>query len=254
MFPAWKRGLASVILSRAVAGAARVVVTSRCTEGELLARHPGVAPRLERIPLGVGPAPSGEVSAESAERARKLQPFVLCVGNRKPHKNLPAAVRALAKLRTDGFPILRLVIAGAGPSHEFRQAAADESVVEAVVDVGAVSDDLLHALYGAAEALFFPSLFEGFGLPVLEAMAAGTPVVASNRASVPEVVGSAGEVADPDDVDAFAAAARRVIGDPAHRAELVRRGRERAAELSWERCVSATADLLCDVAAHRART
>ena len=244
MFPAWKRALGSVVLARAVARAARVVVSSESTRRDLLRRHPDAAPRVVTIPLGVSSRPS-EATADALERVRGLEPFLLCVGNRKPHKNLVLAVEVLARLRPR-FPGLRLVLAGGGGDDGVAARAAALGVAEAVTELGPVTEDVLAALYARAGVLLFPSLFEGFGLPVLEAMAAGVPVVSSDRASLPEVAGDAAALVDPEDPDAFAAAAGRLLDEGVHRAEMVRRGHARAGELTWARTARRTADLLWD--------
>ncbi len=252
MFPAWKRALGGVVLRAAVSRARRVVADSRFTRDDLAARFPGAVPKLEVVPLGVG----GDVTArapsdEALRRVEALAPFLLVVGNQKPHKNLRAALQVLARLRNDA-PGLRLVVAGKHyPGDEPLAARARELEVDgAVVDLGAVDDDLLRALYGRAECLLFPSYFEGFGLPVLEAMAWGLPVVASNRASIPEAVGDAGLMVDPDDWDAMAAAVRTLRPGPL-RDEMVARGRRRAALLTWDATASRTAELILQVAGAR---
>jgi glycosyltransferase involved in cell wall biosynthesis len=251
MFPAWKRAAASRILARAVRRAARVLVISEATRRELLERHPEAAPRVELIPQGVSADFGSALDPAAVERAAALAPYLLCVGNRKPHKNLAAAVEVLARLRSDDAPGLRLVIAGQrmGEVDEVHARAAALGIADAIVDVGEVDDALLAALYAGAEVFLFPSLYEGFGLPVLEAMACGAPVVASDRSAIPEAVGDAGALVDPEDHVATAAAVRRLMVDAGHRAEMVRRGRARAAELTWERTARRTADALWQVAA-----
>jgi glycosyltransferase involved in cell wall biosynthesis len=116
-----------------------------------------------------------------------------------------------------------------------------------------VDDEELRKLYRESEALVFPSLYEGYGLPVLEAMASGVPVVASNRASLPEVVGDAGLVVDPTDYDALAAAVSRLRAEPRLREALIARGRERARELSWRATGERTVEVLSCVARAPAR-
>jgi glycosyltransferase involved in cell wall biosynthesis len=249
MFPAWKRALGGVVLRAAVSRARRVVADSRFTRDDLAARFPAAVPRMEVVPLGVGGditarAPSGE----ALRRVEALAPYLLVVGNQKPHKNLRAALQVLARLRAER-PELRLVAAGKHyPGDEPLATRARElGLGDAVVELGGVDDDVLRALYGRAECLLFPSYFEGFGLPVLEAMAWGLPVVASDRAAIPEAVGDAGVMTDPDDWDAMAAAVRSLRPGPL-RDEMVARGRRRAALLTWDATAARTADLLMEVA------
>jgi alpha-1,3-rhamnosyl/mannosyltransferase len=249
MFPAWKRALGGVVLRAAVSRARRVVADSRFTRDDLAARFPAAAPRMEVVHLGVGGDITARAPSQAAlRRAAELAPFLLVVGNQKPHKNLRAAVEVLAALRPE-WPELRLVVAGKRypGADDLAEHARALGVDGALREVGAVDDDHLRALYGRAECLLFPSRFEGFGLPVLEAMACGLPVVASNRAAIPEAVGDAGLLVDPEDTAAMADSVRR-LREPALRAEMVRRGRARAASLPWAATAARTADLLCAVA------
>ena len=161
------------------------------------------------------------------------RPFFLFPGRSYPHKNHRFLVEAWAPLaaRAD------LVFTGpAGPRDaEIDEAAARLGVTEAIRRLGLVSRAELAALYEAALALAWPSRFEGFGVPVLEAMTAGCPVVASSATAIPEVVGDAGLLLSPDDTPAWTMAMERLLDDPALRGDLTARGRQRAAEFSWER-------------------
>jgi glycosyltransferase involved in cell wall biosynthesis len=252
LFPAWKRLLAAAVLRRAIRRAARVIVPSASTRADLLERYPAAAPRIDVVPHGAAP-PVPVDDADARRSAQALRPFVLCVGNRKPHKNFRTAVEVLARLRADD-PSLRLVIAGRveDESDGVSEAAAGLGLRNAVVEAGSVGDAALSALYAAAECLLAPSLYEGFGLTPLEAMLAGTPVVASSRASLPEVVGDAGIVVDPLDVDGMAAAVRRLRADAGLRDDLVSRGRARAAAFTWDTAARRTADLLWEAAGRTA--
>lgn len=252
VFPFWRRRAAGALLHRAVWGSGRVLVSSESTRRDLVERFPGCGSRIDVIPLGVSPFFS--VPDRRGPPAMPLpeiggDPYLLCVGNRKPHKNLKVAVETLALLR-DQIPGVRLVIAG----EPFPGWAAVESrarelgVHDQVVEVAGISDSDLRALYAHAEVLLFPSLYEGFGLPVLEAMGCGAPVVASNRSSVPEVVGDAGILVDPEDPRAMADAVLRLRREPGLRSEMVRRGRVQAARFPWDRTARDTVDVLCRVA------
>jgi len=250
-FPAWKRAAAGVLFDAVVRGAARLLVSSASTCADLVQRVPSAGDRVDIIPLGVSTdfRPCAAVGCESCAEARAIGPYLLCVGNRKPHKNLGAAVEALAQLLPD-WAALRLVVAG----HRFEQRDEVDArahalgVSHAVIERDGVDDDRLRCLYTHAEALIFPSLYEGFGLPVLEAMACGVPVIASNRASLPEVVGTAGLLIDPDDPDGISAAVRRLRSEPGLRSTLVQRGLARAAGFRWGRTAARTCDVLYRVA------
>ena len=257
LFPAWRRAVASRLFSRAVSRAARVITVSEATQRDLQRRIPAAMSKTEVVPNGVSTV--FRPLSGSAAAPNPLQgapgPFLLCVGNRKPHKNLSAAVESLALLRPQK-PDLRLVIVGrAFPGwDEVVRRAEELGVREAVLEVDEVSDDHLRWLYGHCEALLFPSLYEGFGLPILEAMACGAPVVASNRSSVPEVVGDAGFLVDPCDPAAMAAALRALDRDPALRREMSMRGQERARQFTWERAARRTADILHETATESVRS
>lgn len=245
-FPRWRRLGAGVLLGRGVSGAARVIAVSEATRADLVERFPSAAAKVAVIPNGVSP----DFAEPGAGAAGVEGPYLLCVGNRKPHKNLAGAVETLARL-VPARPDLRLVVVGEsypGWSAVLERAEA-LGVRGRVVELSGVDDAALRRLYAGCEALLFLSLYEGFGLPVLEAMACGAPVVASDRSSLPEVVGDAGVLVDPHDHAAAADAVLRLAAGGALRAELVRRGRARAAAFTWRRAGRATADLLYRVAA-----
>jgi glycosyltransferase involved in cell wall biosynthesis len=177
------------------------------------------------------------------------RPYVISVGRSYPHKNLAGLLRAFAKVRATGHDV-RLVLVGDrfGAAGDLDRLTGELGLRDVVVFTGFVGTDELSALYSGAEAFGFASLAEGFGLPVLEAMACGTPVVASGATSLPEVVGDAGLIADARDPEAFAAALARVLGDAALRAEYRRRGLARAAGFTWEAAARATLEVYRELA------
>jgi len=165
-------------------------------------------------------------------------PLMLHIG-RTFYKNIPGVLSVLARLRHSGLDV-RLARVGLPLSAEEKALAARLNVVPSIIELGAVSDDDIPALYNAADLLLFPSLYEGFGWPPLEAMASGTPVVCSRAGSLAEVVGDAALTADPEDTEALAWHAGTVLTDGAVRANLVTRGLQRAAQFSWERTADET--------------
>lgn len=176
--------------------------------------------------------------------------YVLYVGAESPRKNLPRLLQAFALLR-QRMPDVRLVKVGT-PEYlpQFRQLT---QLID-TLDLGQhvrfldhLPEEDLVAFYNAADLFVFPSLYEGFGLPPLEAMACGTPVVCSNAASLPEVVGDAAITVDPYDVEALAEAMYRVLGDPDLQQDLRRRGLERAAGFTWERTARETVQVYQEV-------
>ncbi len=189
------------------------------------------------------PAAGGEAAAAVATRPGLEGPYVLAVGSLEPRKNLVGLLDALLLL--DRTPAEQLTLAVVGPGGWRNRAIRERlSAVEGrlrIVELGYVSNDELVDLYRRATVFAYPSLSEGFGLPVLEAMACGTPVVTSSRGSLPEVAGEAAELVDPDDPTAIAAAIARVLGDDGWRRELVRRGLANAARFSWQRTARETA-------------
>jgi glycosyltransferase involved in cell wall biosynthesis len=169
--------------------------------------------------------------------------FLLAVGSMNPTKNLAMLVRAWAALARDD---VTLVVVGGGNARVF--AASDLPRTANVLMLGSVDDAALVALYRHAAGLVFPSLYEGFGLPPLEAMAGGCPVAASRAASLPEVCADAALMFDPLDPAAMAEAMRSVLDDAALAGTLRERGRRRAAEFTWDRSAAALLQALEAVA------
>jgi len=186
--------------------------------------------------------PPDEEVARVRERYQLDHQFILYVGNIKPHKNLVRLIEAFAELRRTGFEELKLLIIGDEISKlpSLRRAVHGHKLHKHVRFLGYVSDDTLRVLYRLASLFVFPSLYEGFGLPPLEAMASGTPVVTSNQSSMPEVTGDAAVLVDPYDVNSIVEGMRRVLADADLAADLRRRGPERAREFSWARSVEQT--------------
>ena len=188
-----------------------------------------------------GELPTPEEIERVRDRYQLNAPYVLYAGNIKPHKNLERLIEAFHLMR-QGSPELRdveLLIIGDEISKyaTLRRAVHRHKLHKHVRFFGFVPDQTLASLYRLANAFVFPSLYEGFGLPPLEAMASGTPVIASNVSSLPEVVGDAALMIDPYEPGAIADAMRQVLTDSQLRADLRARGFVRAREFSWERSV-----------------
>lgn len=185
--------------------------------------------------------PPGEDDyARVRDRYQIKDPFALYVGNIKPHKNLERLIEAFRALRQEPeFESLKLVIIGDEISRYqgLRRAVHQHKLHKHVRFLGFVAPATLAVLYRLASAFVFPSLYEGFGLPPLEAMYLGTPVVTSNVSSLPEVVGDAAVLVDPYSAASIAEGMRRAITDQALRATLRERGMARAREFSWARSV-----------------
>jgi glycosyltransferase involved in cell wall biosynthesis len=194
--------------------------------------------------------PSDEQVARIRERYQLDHKFVLYVGNIKPHKNLVRLIEAFSQLRRT-HDDLKLLIIGDEISKlpALRRAVHRNKLHKFVRFLGYLKDDTLTVLYRLASVFVFPSLYEGFGLPPLEAMASGTPVVTSNVSSLPEVTGDAAVLVDPYDVDSISDGMRRVLEDPRLAEELRIKGLLRAREFSWERSVEKTQRVYREVAA-----
>jgi alpha-1,3-rhamnosyl/mannosyltransferase len=235
-----------VVLRAVLRNAARVIVPSRFS-AERVADVSGIpAERIAVIPYGVDDRFSpGEPDPEALARMGVEQPYVLTVGALQPRKNVEGVLTAFEGLETPH----RLVVAGGRGWRDDALVRRVESLGDRAVLTGHVGDDELVALYRGADAFVFPSRYEGFGFPPLEAMACGTAVIASDRTSLPEITGGAVPAVDPDDPDALRAALERVLGDPAERAELAARGLARAREFSWRRCAEETVAVYADVQA-----
>ena len=198
---------------------------------------------------------AAEPRAEDVERVRERfqlhDEFVLYAGNVKPHKNLERLIEAFHVLRTSGFDQLKLVLIGDEISKytALRRAVHQHQLHKYVRFLGYMPETTLAVMYRLAGVFVFPSLYEGFGLPPLEAMASGTPVVTSNVSSLPEVAGDAAVLVDPYHPEAIADGIRRVLTDPQLRAELKLKGLARARQFSWETSARRVRDIYREVAA-----
>ena len=214
--------------------AAKVITLSESARGDLM-RHFHIPPqRIAAIPAAADERfkPLGKEEVASFCRKYGLAPgYVLYLGINKPHKNLARLVEAFARLGGDR----RLVLAGREDRRykEARQAVEKYGLGGRVIFFGDVPDEDLPALYNGAVCFVLPSLYEGFGLPVLEAMACGLPVICAHTSSLPEVAGEAALLVDPLDVEALAEALSRVLSDQDLRAEMRAKSLARAAEFSW---------------------
>jgi glycosyltransferase involved in cell wall biosynthesis len=239
-----------LVVRRAIRRATRIVVGSTHVLEEVVELTGMPRERLAVTPLGVSNAfrPTARDPAWLERRFGINGPFVLTVGTLEPRKNLSTLLGAFTQLARD-FDYLTLVVAGAAgwKSAELEQRLA--SARGRIVATGHVSDDELIRLYGSAACFVFPSLYEGIGLPPLEAMACGTPVVAGNRTSMPEVVGDAGVLVDVTEEESLAQAIASVVTSPELAASLRERGLARARAFSWAACARATTEVYRDAAA-----
>jgi glycosyltransferase involved in cell wall biosynthesis len=252
--PSMRPNRRSTLIERATLGLAvrrstAVLAISQATAEHLAKRFPAAWGKTVVAPLGV--ASTLEDGLTPAEAARLPAPgFVLAVGTLEPRKNLPRLVAAYSSLDEAEQARHRLVVVGANGWQTGETLSALRSLGERCVILGYVSDAALAELYRRCAVFCYPSLGEGFGLPVLEAMAAGAAVVTSQISSMPEVGGNAVEYVDPFSVTSIAAGLRAVLDDESHHAELAARARARAREFSWERFAAIALETL-DTAAGR---
>jgi len=193
--------------------------------------------RVTRIYSGLAPTRGGDAAA--GRRRADAERYVLALGTVEPRKNLPMLVAAFDAV-ANADPEVRLVVAGPDGwgTDAFTEAVARAHHRSRVHRLGWVDERGRRDLLAGASAFAYPSLYEGFGLPPLEAMAAGTPVVAARAGAIPEIVGDAAELVDPGDPDAWSEALQLVLDDPTRSAQLVSLGVERAARFTWERAAA----------------
>jgi len=236
-----------------------VICISEATRRDLLRCYTQLDPeRCLAIPLAATEQfrPEPDSTAIAALKTRLgltvEQPYFLSVCTLEPRKNLVAVVRAFARLEGlhEEHSDLRLVLVGAsgwGDQNELAMLARDLGVFDRLVITGFLPDADLPALYSGAIGFIYPSLYEGFGLPVLEAMQCGTPVITSNSSSLPEVVGDAGVMVNPTDINGLAAAMAALLDSPELRMRLGGDALDRASQFSWRSTAARVAQLYRDL-------
>ncbi|MCD6289563.1 MAG: glycosyltransferase family 4 protein [Anaerolineae bacterium] len=241
------RWLFPYLMRWALRVARHVIAISTATRDDLQRHFHVPASKVSVIPLAPAarfrPQPPAIVEALVA-RMGLSQPYALYLGSNRPHKNLVRLVEAWALARRMSAAAGRwtLVIAGMWDERypQARRRVHELDVGGSVRFLGPVAEAALPALYSGADLFIFPSLYEGFGLPVLEAMACGAPVLCSNRPSLPEVAGDAAYLVDPTSVEGMAMAIVSLLGDAARREEMSRRSLGQAAKFSWQRVAQMT--------------
>lgn len=245
--PALRRYLGAVV-PQSVVQSNHVLADSRATRDDLIELYRTPSDKVTVLYSGVDARFSPQVERGEEERVRRRyklghQPFILSLGTLQPRKNYSRLISAFARVAdvsrwVDGRPVAHNLVIVGKQGWLFDSIKADVSrlgIRTRVIFPGYADDDDLPALYRSADLFVFPSLYEGFGLPPLEAMACGTPVVTSDVSSLPEVVGDAGLTVDPTDVYALADAMGRALQDTRLRQQMVEKGLARAAEFTWVR-------------------
>jgi len=230
---------------RIVQTATRIVTVSGHSAGDLTRLFPAAAGKTEVVHNGVlvQPSVADEVVAAELARLGVRPPYFLYVGRRDPYKKLGLLLEAFSSIR-DRVPVQLVLVSP--PDARYPEVAARlgrPDLRDRVLDLGYVPELGLRALYQRADLLVHPSIYEGFGLTLLEAMSHGTPVLACRAASVPEVVGDAAVLVEPDDQAGFADAMARLWQDSGERTRLTRLGTRRVVDFSWGRCARETAEV-----------
>lgn len=244
---------ARVMIRRALSRADRIITVSYNSKRDLV-DYFGILPsRVEVIYNGVSERFRPDVPEEErrlvAEKYGLPRPYLLFLGGEKPHKNMQNVVRAFAEARRSrpGLPHA-LVLAGAMPKNSARIDAliAALDLGRVVARPGLIDEDDLPGLFAGAEALLYPTLYEGFGLPVVEAMACGTPVLTSSTSALQEIAGGYSYLVDPLDVDAIARGIVALATDERIRSDFVLLGRKRALDFSWEKAAEKTLEVYAE--------
>ncbi len=248
--------LTRLCLSRA----RRILAVSRATKEDLQRVFSLPGQKIEvvynALDARLAQPPSLEMTERTLTRYSVHSPYLLYAGNVKPHKNLPRLIEAFAvvkdELREDSrYRDLKLIIIGDELSKhpQLRHAVIQSRTQSDVRFLGFVDPQTLSVFYARASAFVFPSLYEGFGLPPLEAMAMGAPVVTSNVSSLPEVLGEAAQFVNPENVFDISRGIKQVLLDDELRRQLIERGHERVQQFSWERSVERVLEIYREVAA-----
>lgn len=254
----FKRDMSISAVRLGLKRAARVITVSNATKQDAVKRLGLPAEKLEVVYDAVDsqvavPVTDGE-RKRALERYSISDPFILYAGRIQVHKNLPRLIDAFAVVKAQlenhwKLHSVKLIIIGddIGALPEVRHAVLRTRVQDSVRFLGFVPIEILRVFYASAEAFVFPSLYEGFGMPPLEAMAHGTPVVTSNVSSLPEAVGDAAELVNPENVFDIAKGLRRVLVDEEHRSLLRERGARRVKAFSWDRSAKRVLEIYSEV-------
>ena len=247
---------ARAMMTVAARRASKILTVSKASKDDILHFLRVPSEKVEVVYNGLdqrlAASPPPDEIARVRDRYMLTSPFILYTGNIKPHKNVDRLIEAYALLRQRGYENVRLLIIGEEISRfpGLRRLVHRHQLHGQVRFFGFVPDATLAVLYRLASVFVFPSLYEGFGLPPLEAMATGVPVITSNVSSLPEVVGDAALLIDPLDSQAIADAIARVLSEPALRADLVRRGYERAKAFSWAKAAERIREVYTELGSH----
>ncbi len=251
-YPYRRDPLRRMFYRRSALSAAHVITISEFSAAEITAAYGIPREHITVTPLAADSRfrPAADGSSPAARGV--TPPYVLHVGDLHERRNVETVIAAVAAARRTGGPTasLSIVLVGSdrGVWGALRAQAAAEGMTDSLVHLASVSEEELVNLYRGAEALVYPSVYEGFGLPLIEAMAAGTPVLASRAACIPEVTGDAARLLDPSNTSEWTTAISEVVGSAARRVQMRQAGLVRAAAFTWERTARLTWDVYRRVA------
>ncbi len=244
------------VVPYSVRRANHVIADSQATKTDLMTIYQIASEKISVLYSGVEPIfrpikDPNEINAVRQKYHIGSKPYLLSVGTIQPRKNYVRIVQALHILRSAGYDVELVIAGGKGWLNEpFYQIIRDKKLNDAVHLIGYADDTDLPALYSGALMTLFPSLYEGFGFPVLEAMACGTPVITSNISSLPEVAGQAAILINPYDIEALAQAIITLIEDSAYREKLIKAGYSQAQKFTWERAAHQLAQIYATISLH----
>jgi glycosyltransferase involved in cell wall biosynthesis len=247
------RLLHAIMFRAAVAKSQRIITVSQATKDDLLTKFKSAEGKIRVVHEGVDERFWHQPDADQAETVKSKYgidcDYLLFVGVMRPRKNVEAILRAFATAHSGLSRNLKLIIVGPQDTRfmDIKKRARELNVGESVVLTGMVTDTELSCLYRSALCLVFPTLYEGFGLPILEAMASGTPVITSRRPAHMEIAGEAALLVDPLGIDDLTQAIMRIVEDEGLRKGLVEKGFVRAKAFSWDRCAEQTLDVYGEV-------
>jgi len=249
-FHPWtRRTLFRLGIRRAARLADAIIVPSSATKSDLVARFPATEPKIRVIPEAHGeqflPLSAAATTRVIGQYGLQYRDYLLFAGNVEPRKNLLAVIEAYNRLRgrVRSAPCLAIAGGEGWKNRSIHHAAAASPFAGDIRFLGRVTDAELPALMNGALAFVYPSLYEGFGLPPLEAMACGTPVITSNRSSLPEVVGAAALLVDPEDTAELTDAMARIVDEAPLREDLRERGVKQAQGFSWDETARMTVEV-----------
>jgi glycosyltransferase involved in cell wall biosynthesis len=250
-FPFPKRLYARAIVAHACKMAKAVIVDSEFTKRELMDVFPIADERVHVIHLGVSSDYFKQYSESAVKSFRKkygmVKPTILYTGSLKPHKNIALLIEAFSNMMHHSEYQLAFSGEPIKERRELWDLIKQKRLTGDIVDIGRVSQSDLALAYHAASVVVLPSLYEGFGFSILEAMASGTPAIGARAGSIPEVMGDGGILFDPHSVEELSVALERVLNDTEFQRQLVQRGLQNVARFSWERCAEETFQIYKDV-------